>query len=183
MKRLLGLVFVFAMFVGIGNLDAAEGEKTPGYIGSLTCAKVCHKKAKQGEQRRIWEESAHAKAFETLASPAALEIGKAKGISNPQEADECLVCHVTAHGISDDLKGKKFSHTEGVGCEVCHGPGSIYKKRSIMKVREESVAAGLILPDEQTCLKCHNEKSPTYKPFDYVEKWGAIAHPKPAKGE
>lgn len=179
MKLVMGVLVTLIAASGALFAQDDDDGPTPGYIGSETCAKLCHKTSKQGEQLRIWEESAHAKAFATLATPAALEIGKARGIANPQEADECLVCHVTGHGVSDDLKGKKFSHTEGVGCEVCHGPGSIYKKRSIMKVREEAVAAGLLLPNEETCLQCHNEKSPTYKPFDYAKKWAQIAHPKP----
>lgn len=162
---------------------AAQGVsgEVPSYIGAETCAKTCHKTEKQGLQLSIWQESAHSKAFETLGTPEAREIASTKGIADPQKADECLRCHVTAHGVSDDLKGKKFSHEEGVGCEVCHGPGSIYKERKIMKDREASVAAGLLLPDEKTCLQCHNDQSPTYKPFKYDERIEAITHKKPPK--
>lgn len=152
----------------------------PQYIGSLSCAKVCHKTSKQGEQLRIWEESAHAKAWETLASEKALAIAKKMGIADPQKSDQCVKCHTTAHGVAADLLDAKFSHEEGVGCESCHGPGSLYKKRSVMKDRAASVAVGLLLPDEKTCVTCHNAESPTYKPFKYEERWKAIAHPKPA---
>ena len=160
-----------------------EEKRAPQYLGAKTCARICHKTAKQGKQLTIWQESKHAKAFETLGTPEAKEIALKKGIEDPQKADACLVCHTTAHGAAAELKGPKFSHEEGVGCEVCHGPGSLYKKRKIMKNREKALSNGLLIPDEKTCLKCHNKKSPTYKPFNFEERSKEIAHPKPeAKG-
>jgi hypothetical protein len=33
---------------------------------------------------------------------------------------------------------------------------------------------------EAMCKKCHNEKSPTAKPFNFDERMAAIAHKKPA---
>lgn len=174
-----GFVAAMALLV-LPALASAQDEK-PQFIGSETCAKICHKTSKQGEQLRIWQESAHAKAWETLASAKAKEIAKAKGIADPQKSDQCVKCHTTAHGVDAALLDAKFDHSEGVGCESCHGPGSIYKKRSIMKDRDAAVAAGLLLPDEKTCLQCHNEESPTYKPFKYEERWKAIAHPKPSE--
>ena len=160
--------------------SAEEGEAKPQYIGAVSCAKICHKSAKQGTQLKIWQASAHAKAFETLGTPEAKKIAAEKGIADPQKADACLKCHVTAPGVSDDLKGAKFTNDEGVGCERCHGAGSLYKKRSTMKNREKAVANGLMIPDEKTCLGCHNEESPTYKAFNYEEFLKKIAHPKPA---
>jgi hypothetical protein len=151
----------------------------PQYVGSMTCAKICHKTSKQGEQLRIWQESSHAKAWETLAGEKALAIAKEKGIADPQKSDQCVKCHTTAHGAAADLLDAKFSHEEGVGCESCHGPGSLYKKRSVMKDRDAAVAAGLLLPDEKTCVKCHNAESPTFKPFNYEERMKMIAHAKP----
>ncbi|MDP6777556.1 MAG: cytochrome c family protein [Candidatus Latescibacteria bacterium] len=159
--------------------SAQETEAKAQYIGSMKCAKVCHKTAKQGQQLKIWQASEHAKAFETLGTPEAKKIAAEKGIADPQTAEACLKCHVTAAGASDDLKGTKYSDAEGVGCERCHGPGSLYKKRSTMKDRAKSVAAGLLLPDEKTCLGCHNEESPTYEAFNYEEFQKKIAHPKP----
>ena len=57
----------------------------------------------------------------------------------------------------------------GVECEACQGPGSDYKSMTIMKSREKSTAAGLILPTEKTCTACHNSKSPHFKSFNYAE--------------
>jgi hypothetical protein len=72
----------------------------------------------------------------------------------------------------------KYDPSEGIGCEACHGPGSEYKSMKVMKDTEASMAAGLVLPPEDHCLQCHNENSPTYKPFDFEKRWAQIAHPK-----
>jgi len=148
------------------------------FVGSDKC-KICHNTAKQGKQYTIWQSSAHARAFATLASEEALKIGQQMGIENPQQSDKCLSCHVTAFGVADSLKEATLTMAEGVGCEACHGPGSDYKQMSIMKDREKSMAAGLLMPDEKTCLGCHNDKSPTYKPFNFEERAKQIAHPVP----
>lgn len=124
------------------------------YVGVTKC-KMCHKGAKKGEVFEKWENSPHAKALETL---------KAKGEDkNPK----CLECHVT------DVK---TAATEGVGCEGCHGPGSAYKSMSIMKDKQKAIANGLVIPNEATCKKCHNEKSPTFKGFNFDEYFKKIDH-------
>ena len=156
-----------------------EEELSPEYVGANTCARVCHRTARQGEQLRIWQESRHAKAYETLGTDAAKAIGAKMGIDDPQQDDRCLKCHITAHGVEEALLRTTYAHTEGVGCEACHGPGSLYQVRTVMMDRDKSVAAGLWLPDEKTCVTCHNEESPTYKPFDYETFQAKIAHPRP----
>ena len=50
-----------------------------------------------------------------------------------------------------------------------------------MKNRELAMTKGLIIPDEALCKTCHNEKSPTFKGFNYAEMNAKIAHPNPAK--
>ena len=92
---------------------------------------------------------------------------------------------VDAALIEPVAEGKKgYSVEEGVGCEACHGPGSLYKSRKIMKDKEASMKVGLIIPDEKTCIKCHNEESPTFKEFKYAEMLEKVAHPYPvAEGE
>lgn len=151
-----------------------------GYVGVDGC-KMCHGK-KTGDQYKIWSESAHANAFKVLASDEAKAVAKKLKLEgDPQKLDECLSCHVTAHGVDAKLLGSKYSVEDGVGCESCHGPGSDYKKYSVMKDREKAIAAGLIMPDEKTCIQCHNEKSPTYKEFDFKKAYAKIAHPIPTE--
>lgn len=98
------------------------------YIGSDKC-KMCHK-----VQYNSWLETSHAKATEA-----------AQGSTDPAFEDSCLKCHATNADAS----------MSGVGCESCHGPGSDYKKMSIMKDREASIANGLIIPSQETCDQCH----------------------------
>ncbi|MCX6906893.1 MAG: multiheme c-type cytochrome [Verrucomicrobia bacterium] len=60
-----------------------------------------------------------------------------------------------------------------------------------MEDREKAIRGGLVYPAFQSCVRCHNEQSPTWKPDRYVNKQGKtvgfdlrqnfikIAHPKP----
>jgi len=132
---------------------AAAGVGAADYIGAAKC-KMCHKL-----QYDSWAGLAHAKAFDVL---------------KPEEqADaKCLKCHAT--GGKADLPG--------VQCEACHGPGSGYKAMDVMKSREASVAAGLIIPDEALCKSCHVGAPHDQKPFDYAAATAAGVHqhkPKP----
>ena len=118
----------------------------PAYEGSRTGCRRCHLK-----QYRSWEKTTHATAFETLPE---------ENRSDP----DCVTCHVTGFG-----EATGFTSIAGVGCEVCHGPGSLYTDKETMASREASVAAGLIVPDEKTCLACHNDESPNFSGFNYEE--------------
>lgn len=176
------MLFIFAFLVMNVNMNA-QGKAQ--FIGSKKCG-TCHKTAKQGEQLKIWEASAHAKAFETLKTAKADEIAKGKGLGKASEAKECLSCHVTGHGKDASLFEKSFSMEDGVQCEACHGAGSEYKDMKIMKDHAKSVAAGMTeykdeAAIEKQCKTCHNEKSPTFKKFVFKESWAKIAHPVPAK--
>jgi len=170
-------VFVAIAFVAVLSAPAAADH---AYVGVDSC-KMCHKKAEKGNQYGSWSESRHAQAYNDLASDKAKEVAGAKGIGNPQEAPECLKCHVTAYGVDASLLGKKYKVEDGVGCESCHGPGKDFKNMKIMKDPEQAKANGLIIPTEDVCRKCHNEESPTFKPFDFEERKAEIAHPNPNK--
>lgn len=160
---------------------AVQAER--GYEGAERC-RMCHRKEEQGAQYDLWKESKHAKAYETLASEPSKQIAAERGIENPQEAAECLRCHVTGHDADPALLGSKYDKAEGVGCEACHGPGSEYYKKStmeaIMRGEIDPASVGLVVhPGEEACVQCHNEESPTYKGFDYEERSKEILHPIP----
>jgi hypothetical protein len=147
------------------------------YVGVDGC-KMCHRSAAKGNQAGKWAEGPHARAYEGLASDKSKEVAQAAGVGNPQEADECLVCHVTGHGKE---QGPRYKLEDGVGCESCHGAGSAYNKMNIMRDYDASVANGMIEITEATCTACHNEKSPTFQGFNYEEALKVIAHPNPQK--
>ncbi|UCE67132.1 MAG: cytochrome c family protein [Candidatus Zixiibacteriota bacterium] len=182
MKKAFVIVTTFGFLIFMLSSIVVAEEGDPQYIGSAKC-KVCHKAEKRGEQYTKWEAGPHSKAYEVLASEEALAAAKGMGIDNPQTSDECLKCHVTAFSVEADLKAESFDRTEGVGCEACHGPGSEYKSLKVMKNREAALAAGMIIPNEETCMGCHNEESPTYKEFNFEEFWKKIAHPIPEEAE
>ena len=134
------------------------------YVGYKKC-KMCHKGEKKGNVFEKWEKGPHSKALESLKKDGS------------EKKAECLECHVTAFNNGGykvgDADAAKF---EGVQCEECHGPGSVYKKMSIMKDKKKSLENGLIEPDEAICKKCHNKKSPTFKGFDFKEYLKKIDH-------
>ncbi len=174
--------------------------KPAKYIGVKKC-KMCHKKAKDGNAFKIWKGTKHAKAYELLATAKAKQKAKDLGISkNPQKAMECLVCHTAGAGLPKSSFAKSFKQKDGVQCENCHGPGSNYKKKKLMKkIRAERMKGvfttakklGLSRGDENTCLtQCHQPErivdgvkyiNPSYQPFDYQERIKEIAHPMPKK--
>ena len=169
-------LFVALLAFLVGGALQAQGFK---YIGASKC-KMCHIKAPKGEQYNVWMKGPHAGAMKTLASEESKKIATEKGIADPTTDPACIKCQSTVGHIDKGLvAGIKME--EGVSCESCHGPGSRYKGASIMKNRELAMKNGLILPTEEVCKTCHNEESPTYKPFNYEEKVALIAHPDPTK--
>lgn len=172
------LIISFLLF----TLFPALAQNGHTYIGTKTCG-MCHKSEKQGEQLKIWQGSKHSKAFETLKTAEADNIAKEKGFKTKAvETEECLKCHATGYNLDASMLGKKFKVEDGVQCETCHGPGSDYKKKSIMKDKSKAVANGLLLyenPAEELCINCHNAESPTYVDFVFEEYWAKIKHSLP----
>jgi len=175
MKKLLLLAsLLFAALLLIGTSPAA---KDPQYIGANKC-KMCHRKPDKGDQFSAWSKGPHAYAMESLKTDRAKEVGAQMNIHDPVSSPACISCHSTFGSIDAELaKGLRLD--EGVSCESCHGPGSMYKSASVMRDREMSISMGMILPEEAVCRKCHNSKSPTFKSFNYGEALKKIAHPDP----
>ncbi len=178
LKVALILSFVLGLFFAL-NVFAGEAE----YVGASKC-KMCHKSEAKGNQFGKWEASKHAKAFQTLATDEAKAVAKKAGVSgDPQQAKECLVCHTSNGHNAGAPVAASFKVEEGVGCEACHGAGSLYKSMKTMKAitagTQDIAAVGFIKANKETCLACHNEKSPTYKPFNYEERWAEIQHNRP----
>lgn len=182
MKKIVGFLATLALMAAfIVPAFSADAQ----YVGVNKC-KMCHKSAKKGNQFGIWSESAHAKAYATLATDEAKAVAKKAGVSgDPQKAAECLVCHVTAYKAPASAKSATYKMEEGVTCETCHGPGSLYKSMKVMKAltagTQDAAAVAFTKATEKTCLECHNKKSPTYKPFNFTERMKEIEHPMPKK--
>jgi hypothetical protein len=166
----------------VSSVFAFSGLAQNKYAGAKFCA-ACHKSGKGGTAFAVWEKTAHAKAFETLQGDKAKKIALEKGLKTPpHESPECLKCHVAGGGEAKNVE-TTFKKEEGVTCEACHGPASGYKivhsKGDIVK----SKAAGLVEGDKtgKACLTCHNAESPSFKEFNFKEKWAMIEHKLPPK--
>jgi hypothetical protein len=155
LKKIIVLFFSFFIFAAFTSLFAQKAT----YVGTKKC-KICH--SKDGTYN-VWAKSKHSTGFKTLQNDASKKLSKnIAADKNPV----CLGCHTLA-----------ANKEEGVGCEVCHGPGSNYMK--VMKDKTKAKTAGLLIPvnDSKMCETCHNKKSPTYKEFKYKTDWKKIEHP------
>ncbi len=166
---MLGIIYL-AVACGMpafaGEAKKADSTKTThSYVGVKKC-RMCHKK---DGIHPSWLETKHAKAWDVLKP-------------ENQKDKKCVACHSTGTTAKGEL-------LQGVQCEACHGPGNDYKKKKIMQDRKLAIENGLIIPDEKTCMKCHNENVP--KEFQAKEKFDfekmkakgvhKIASKKPAK--
>jgi hypothetical protein len=168
--------------------DPDPGAAGAKFIGAAKCAN-CHKSDAGGDQYGKWKETAHSHAFEVLASDKAKEVGKSKGVDDPQQSELCLKCHVTAFGKPAEELAKGFDPALGVQCESCHGAGENHMKARISAAAKAKggevapVTADEIVgqPTIDNCIQCHNEQSPTAKPFCFRMHNAKIVHPIPGK--
>ncbi|MBI5070509.1 MAG: hypothetical protein HZB56_19950 [Deltaproteobacteria bacterium] len=116
-------------------------------LGAETC-KACHPAAYE-----IWKESAHARALAALPE-------RSRGDAR------CTVCHAP-----EGQKGQG-----GVTCESCHGNGQLYARRYVMRDRELARALGLQDVGEKSCLRCHDESTPSLGKWDHARKLPLIQH-------
>ena len=157
---LLGLAIIFSAAVTAQNFK---------YIGAPKC-KMCHNKADKGEQYNKWLAGPHAKSLESL---------KGEEKNDPT----CLKCHSTAGSVDKSLLAT-LKVDEGVSCESCHGPGSVYKTAAIMKNKTLALSKGMTDPTEETCKACHLGEKPEghaapKKPWNYAEFVKIISHDDP----
>jgi hypothetical protein len=169
MKKLaLFLVMILALVALVAGTALTQEKPKYTYVGDAKC-KMCHK-----DIHAAWSLTKHANAFKAL---------------KPEEAKkaECVKCHVTGETAEKVV-------LEGVQCEACHGPGSEYKKPTIMskaKFADRAAGlklaaeAGLVMPTAAVCTKCHTkEGNPNFKEFDFEKSKGlvhAIKAPAPAE--
>jgi hypothetical protein len=152
----------------------------PTYIGSKACGK-CHEHAYD-----VWEKSPHSHAYQTLVD--------ARRPSLRQYDGECIVCHTVGFGYKSGFTDAiKTKHLENVGCESCHGPGSLHQKNpndEEWKARMNQLWRGAapnrkeFKIETELCITCHDtdndvtwKHDKTYDPFK--DKWGKIIHTTP----
>ncbi|HZQ46889.1 MAG TPA: multiheme c-type cytochrome, partial [Verrucomicrobiae bacterium] len=137
--------------------DMVPGVKTAAaYVGTPACV-GCHPVA-----AKVWQNSGHAGAMEAL-------------INKKADADpNCISCHTIGFGSPSGYRRAFAGHKlVDVGCESCHGPGSLHveQRQNHLPVtfKFRPLGAG-------DCQKCHfGEFS---RPFDWNQFWPNIQHGK-----
>ncbi|MCP4547599.1 MAG: hypothetical protein GY835_14160 [bacterium] len=153
----------------------------PYYVGSDACMD-CHLDGDDMNHYLTWVRTNHAGAYWRLATDWSKLLAKFRpaysDITEPITEDRCLLCHLTAAQDPDALLASSYRIEEGIGCETCHGPGSLYLDAEVMEDREAFLAAGGIIPDETTCQRCHRNRDR----FDYETWLPKIDHRKRSDG-
>jgi hypothetical protein len=139
------------------SADMVPGVRTMAtYVGSESCL-ACHKTA-----AATWAASAHAHAFATL-------------VDHKADADpKCIGCHTVGFGDPSgyrrELGAEKLVN---VGCESCHGPGSLHVRE---KEGDASISFSFRPLDAGDCQKCHSGEFS--RPFHWDQFWPLIKHGK-----
>jgi len=159
-------LILLAVLAFVGSTIAQEPAKTEApkhqYVGVKSC-KICHKKDGIFDS---WSTTVHATFYDSLP-----------------EADKKNEAFKPFYTTGTTAEGELLT---GVQCEACHGPGSDYKKKTVMENKEQAIAAGLIIPDAKVCARCHNDKAPgklgaTAKDFDFAKAKEKGVHAKAIK--
>lgn len=181
-KVFLGAILLGVLIAVVTGLPAAPRE--PVYVGARACG-ACHDGAGMGYQFSIWLHSKHSQAYAVLAKPAAQKILQLSGLrGDPQASPTCMGCHAPAALAEPWQKEEALRIDDGVQCEDCHGPGSEYMAEEVMRDPEAARAAGLRMPTEADCMRCHIVKGShvavlAVPAFDAKARMAAIAHPTP----
>lgn len=127
------------------------------YVGSEKC-QSCHAPA-----YAWWTQHAHGHAYATLQ-----QVHKEFNLS-------CVSCHVTGYGKpggSTVVNNQGLTH---VGCESCHGPGSLHVEKPAAASAKLTSA-----PGEAVCKQCHTpEHSDLFEFQTYVARLRAKGHGRP----
>jgi hypothetical protein len=177
---LLILTIAIAAFLVV-HFSQQRSEQIAAFTGVERCA-VCHAAESAGAQIAIWQRSQHARAYQAVLSDAAKGYLK----EHHDSIAPCLACHTTL-GRSAYNRREETVNAQGVGCERCHGTGSVYAYYNIMRERTAFVANGGVVGSLKDCSQCHAAdlaKMPGHCPFQMKNfnadsGWAQIRHPIP----
>jgi hypothetical protein len=135
----------YAKEKGVSCLPATP--TNPGIVGTATCV-TCH-----AEAEAVWKKTKHPLAWKSL-----------EGVGKQNHLD-CIGCHVNGWQKPDGVcRLDVIAGRQDVGCESCHGPGSLHAA----KPSKTNITR---LVDAKTCTGCHDrENSPTFDFDAYVDK-------------
>jgi len=114
------------------HLPTPAPEGRPHYVGTPTCG-GCH-----AEELTWWRTTLHGHAYATL-------------VDRDKEFNlDCVGCHVTGYEMPGGSTVSHVGELQDVGCENCHGPGSMHIESPLAAPVNVHRDMG-----EDTCLRCH----------------------------
>lgn len=139
-------------------------------LGTVNCANsLCHgsivpwtaSNVLQNEYTTWVRLDKHTQTYNVLLNDASKRIAKNLRLEKPaHETKECVDCH--AHNPAQQLRGERFVHSEGVGCEGCHGPAERWVKSHTLEgnTHADNLQNGMYPTDNpvaqaKLCLSCH----------------------------
>ena len=159
-------------------LEPAQDFNQIRYLGSKTCL-GCHSTTTEAtpytyargfikfNEYPTWAtEDKHTRAYQNLLGPRARGMEKILGQSATGKGAGCLGCHSASPSEEKDLStGGLFNVQEGVSCENCHGPSSVWSgphsQQEFFKLdfagRAKIGMFDMRKPEHQArnCLSCH----------------------------
>jgi hypothetical protein len=166
MKKFLVALCGFAANFWLFGADPAMSSK---YMGPGSCSSPsCHGAVQErGETSVLQNEYStwvvrdkHARAFANLTNPIGIRIAKIMGLPKPDTAARCLACH--ALDVPVEQRARTFDLSDGVSCENCHGPASLWLGSHSTRswTYEKSLAIGMyntrdLFQRAEKCLTCH----------------------------
>jgi hypothetical protein len=152
-----------------GKPFTAAAARKASYVGDNRC-RTCHI-----QQHKAWSETAHARSMATLAGgdsakiaamAAKLEI-EVRGRAD--RTDGCVTCHVTGFRLPGGYPradSARNAAVAAVGCESCHGPGSLHISAPVADKKRTIDPGG-----EAACRQCHTAVlSPDFDFAAYAER-------------
>ncbi len=159
------------------------GEKVE-FVGSQKCQR-CHE-----ADYAIWQNSRHSHAYDSL-------VNHAKKPTLRQFDGECVICHTIGFAYASGYKNAELTpNLKDVGCENCHGPGSLHvaqpnnpafygdqspwksKPTDRVMLADGKYDSTVLLKIDGVCQKCHDtDNDPKFK---FEEYWPKITHGKKA---
>ena len=107
------------------------------YVGTAAC-RQCHE-----QEHAIF--SKHSKKAHSKQN-----VEKMRAKLTQSELENCYQCHTTGYGKKGGFVSYEATpHLGDVGCETCHGPGSVHAESG-------DTAAITRKPSVDSCLVCHN---------------------------
>jgi cytochrome c554/c'-like protein len=169
MVRASQLTRIAASLAALAFGCGSEAQTNYKHLGVTSCSSsVCHGAVTPSNTYDVllneyvtWShQDAHSKAFTSLRSLKSRQIAAKLGMGDPTQAKECLDCHTD--NVPPQQRGEKFSLTDGIGCEACHGGSESWLATHTSKRTSyrENVAHGMyptadLRQRAQLCLSCH----------------------------